>query len=146
MTYIVKKLPYEEFKYVYERVPRLCVDLVVKDGSGVLLSRRDISPGEGMWHMPGGTVLKGESISDTLSRVAMEEAGIEISNPKLVGIMEFSNEENPFFHTISLVHEVTDFEGKIRGSKQGREIRFHEVLPEHIIEEQKRFLFSNLML
>src|SRR5690606_2999227 len=142
MSFQIKKLPFEEFKYVYDRVPRLCVDLLVSDGTGVLLSRRDISPGEGLWHMPGGTVLKGESIQHALERIADEEAGIKIFWPEMVGVMEFKDPQNPFFHTVSLVHEVNHFEGELRGSHQGREIRFHQTLPVNIIVEQREFILK----
>ncbi|MFH0805336.1 MAG: NUDIX domain-containing protein, partial [Patescibacteria group bacterium] len=69
---IVKKLPFSEFKSIYSRVPRLCVEIMVKTNNGVLLLKRNIDPEKGKWHLPGGTVLKGERLEDTVKRVAME--------------------------------------------------------------------------
>ena len=72
-----KKLPYKEFLSIYRKVPRLCVDLVVKNKNGVLLTKRDIKPSKGMWHIPGGTILYDESVKDAIKRVAKEETGLK---------------------------------------------------------------------
>ena len=55
-------LPKDEFDWIFSRVPRLTVEVVISEpGRGVLLSLRDIEPCRGMWHLPGGTVRFGEA-------------------------------------------------------------------------------------
>jgi ADP-ribose pyrophosphatase YjhB (NUDIX family) len=71
-----KKLPLKEFKYIYQRVPRLCVEVIVKTSKGVLLTLRDIPPFQGYWHLPGGTVLLGESLEAAIKRITNEETGL----------------------------------------------------------------------
>jgi ADP-ribose pyrophosphatase YjhB (NUDIX family) len=73
-----EKLPYEEFKKIYGKVPRLCVDLLFIKDRGLLMIERAIDPGRGNWHFPGGTVLRGESIGDALTRIALEETGLSV--------------------------------------------------------------------
>jgi len=68
----VRKLPLKEFKTIYSKVPRLCVDLVIRNKQGTLLTKRDIPPDLGWWHFPGGTVLIGETLENTVQRVAKE--------------------------------------------------------------------------
>ena len=134
------RLPYEDYKYVFARVPRLCVDLVFENGEGILLILRDIDPGKGFWHMPGGGVLRGETVEQALRRIALDETGLLPGAPEFLGVMEFADQQSPFFHTVSLVYRVRQWTGTLRGSDQGKELQFFKELPEKIIREQGEFL------
>ncbi len=52
----------EEFYSIYSKVPRLALDVVIRSDEGILLSLRAIEPHKGLWHLPGGTVYRGETI------------------------------------------------------------------------------------
>ena len=82
----------------------------------------------------------GESIEDAIVRIAKEETSLEVDNPQHIGILEFNEHENPFFHTISLVFEVDIISGTPKGSEQGKQFQFFEDPPENMIEEQKIFM------
>jgi 8-oxo-dGTP pyrophosphatase MutT (NUDIX family) len=83
-------LPKEEFLAIYRRVPRLCVEVVIVEPKrGVLLKLRDIPPNEGAWHIPGGTVLFGEPLTETVRRVALDELGLEAAAGELLGYIEY---------------------------------------------------------
>ncbi len=91
---MVKRLSYDDFVQIYSKVPRLCVDLIVLvDGDAVVLTRRTDPPAIGLWHLPGGTVMKGERLLDTVYRIASEELQIlphDIRDiPKMVGVIEY---------------------------------------------------------
>jgi ADP-ribose pyrophosphatase YjhB (NUDIX family) len=139
----IEKLPFEEYKSIYSKVPRLCVDLVIRSGKKIVLILRDINPGKGLWHLPGGTVLKGEALADALLWIATEETGLTVSPPEFIGIMEFADQQNSFFHTVSLVFS-SEMEGGVFTSDQhGRDIQFFDILPEPIIKEQRAFLLKH---
>ncbi|MCB2221845.1 MAG: NUDIX domain-containing protein [Bacteroidetes bacterium] len=135
-----EKLSFQEFRNIYGKVPRLCVDLFMRGTNGFLLSLRDIEPGKGLWHMPGGTVLMGENIRDALARIASEETNLKIKIVDRMGVMEFNKKENPFYHTVSLVYEVEIISGNLKGSEQGKQLKFFNEIPEKMIPEQKEFL------
>ncbi|MBU0975306.1 NUDIX domain-containing protein, partial [Patescibacteria group bacterium] len=78
----VKRLPYKTFKYIYRKVPRLCVDVIVKTPRGIILTKRSIPPAKGWWHIPGGTILWGETVEQAVKRVAREEVGVEVKIKK----------------------------------------------------------------
>jgi hypothetical protein len=46
-------LPQAEYEAVYARVPRLTVEVVIASEAGVLLTRRETGPCQGLWHIPG---------------------------------------------------------------------------------------------
>ena len=86
----VKKLPFLEFKNIYRRVPRLCVEVVLVERGRVLLVRRTITPYKGKWHLPGATVLQGETLSAAVKRTAREELGIAVEVKKFIGVIEYA--------------------------------------------------------
>ncbi|MCH6255616.1 NUDIX domain-containing protein [Puniceicoccaceae bacterium K14] len=135
-----KYLPPEEFKSIYSRVPRLCIDLIVDSDDGVLLTKREIDPGKGFWHLPGGTVLLGEPLEDAARRILENETGLTARGFELIGTLEFPDEGNPFRHAVSLVFQVIGKRGKMRGSDQAREMAFFNELPELMISEHREFL------
>jgi ADP-ribose pyrophosphatase YjhB (NUDIX family) len=137
------KLPLEEFNYIYGKVPRLCVDLVISAGEEIVLILRDINPGKGLWHLPGGTVLKGETLSEAITRIAAGETGLTVSSPIFKGIMEFTDPENPFFHTVSLVFGSAMTGGVLSSDQHGKAIQAFRTLPEPMIPEQRAFLIEH---
>lgn len=138
-----KRIPEEEFKYIYSKVPRLCVDIIVQTSEGVILTKREIEPYKGFWHIPGGTVLNGEKLEETAKRVALEELGLEIKINKLLGILEYPEMDDEK-HAVSVVYLITDFLGTPRGSYQGEEVKYFKELPENLISTQKEFLEEHL--
>jgi len=88
-------LPQAEFDSIFSRVARLCVEVViVVPERGVLLVRRDIPPNVGAWHIPGGTVLFGEPVVETVKRVAWDELGLEVTVGQLLGYIEYPSHYN----------------------------------------------------
>src|SRR5436190_20586432 len=71
----------------------------VPDGRWLLIRRADL----GMWALPGGTIEWGETISETLPRELLEEAGVKLREVKgLVGV--FSRpDRDPRFHGVTIV-------------------------------------------
>lgn len=85
-------LPKEEFEAIYAKVPRLCVELVMVEPDGVVLTKRAIPPCKGQWHLPGGTVRWGELLEDTARRVALTETGVDVEIVKQIGIVQYEFE------------------------------------------------------
>lgn len=132
-------LPYSEFKYIYGKVPRLCVDLIIKTNKGIVLSKRDIIPNKGMWHLPGGTVLNFESLEKAIVRIAKGETGLKVRPIKLLGTIEFLD-KNAHGHAVSVAYEVLPVSGKLTGSDQAKEIKYFTQIPKNTITEHAGFL------
>jgi len=59
-----------------------------RDGS-VLLTRRAINPGRGLWTFPGGFVDFGESVTDAAVRETLEETGLEVNLTGLFNVYTY---------------------------------------------------------
>ena len=136
----------EEFKEIYSRATRLCVDLVIKTPKGLALSLRSLSSWKGYWHLPGGTVFYKEKIIDTVRRVALEELGISVNVDKLLGYVEYVSEEKErgFGYTVAMVFLCSLGKDKIdmKSNEEASEVSFFKELPDNVIDEQRVFLES----
>jgi len=139
-------MPREVFDEIYGRVPRLSVDLLVRTKDGFVLTKRDIEPCAGQWHMPGGTVFFGEKLVDAVRRIAASEIGVEVTVGKQIGHVEYSSlcEGPQKTWTVALVFEVTVVRGELGGSEQGREVGIFKQIPENTIKDQAGFLATIL--
>lgn len=138
-----KKLPQEEFDSIYSRVPRVCVEVIIKTKNGIVLSKRDIPPYVGQWHIPGGTVRLGETLNQAVKRVAKEELGIVVKPTKFLGVIEYFG-QNILGQPVGIAFLARFVSGKLRGSEQAEEVRFFKQIPQDTIPEQKIFLENYL--
>ena len=73
-------LPLETFQLVVASTPLVSIDLVVENAHGeLLLGLRNNRPAQGSWFVPGGRVLKNESLDDAFVRLARDELGVDVS-------------------------------------------------------------------
>lgn len=143
----VKKIPFKEFKKIYSRVPRLCVEVVLLRGKSLLMIRRSIPPAVGQWHTPGGTVLKGEDLKQTVERVAKEELGLSVQVTKFIGVIEYKSYINHYSQDISLAFLVKSKNNKkIKLDEHADKFGFFPELPKDTIPDQKDFYAKNLGL
>lgn len=139
-----RKLPftYEEFKSLYSKVPRLCVDLVVKTHQGVLLVKREKHGWAGQWHLPGGTVFYREKIEDAVKRIAEEELEMAVDIEKILGYLEYFSEEKErgFGYSVALVFLCTPVNTDPKLDNLEVLAKYFDSPPDNTIQEQKAFL------
>lgn len=136
-------LPKAEFDAIFSRVPRLCVEVVIyTPDRGVLLMLRDIPPNVGAWHIPGGTVLFGESLIDAVKRVALDELGLGVAVGELLGYIEYpSHHENGLDSPVGLAFQTTP-DSPVDAAPEG--CAWFTSLPAGLYAEQAEFLARRL--
>lgn len=139
-----KRLPEKEFKYIYSKVPRLCVEVIIQTKKGVILSKRDIPPYKGWWHIPGGTVMFGETLEEAVKRIALDELGLNVEIKKMLGVIEYPKLEGN--HAVGVAFSNKIISGNLSGSYQAKEVETFMDIPKKTIPEQKEFLTANLKL
>src|ERR1051326_4742586 len=66
--------------------PKVAVAVILGDNEGVLLGRRCIDPGKGLWSFPAGYVNRGEVLEEAAAREVLEELGVAVRLTGLVGV------------------------------------------------------------
>lgn len=87
------------FSTVVASTPLISIDLVVQNAQGnVLLGHRVNRPAQGFWFVPGGRILKNESLDTAFLRLTQEELGqaFKRSQARLIGIYEHFYEDSVF--------------------------------------------------
>ncbi len=131
----------KEFVRIYEKVPRFCVEVLVKTKDGILITKRNISPFKGYWHFTGGTVYLKESIKKAIKRVAKEELNLDVEMVKMVGELEFLDDykKRGQKHIISIAYIASAKDiSNIKLNEQGSKYMFcklREDIPKHMVKE-----------
>jgi colanic acid biosynthesis protein WcaH len=111
-----KRLSREEFLEVLDRTPLVSIDLVIKDPEGkILLGRRINEPAKGMWFVPGGRIMKNETLEEAFERVAADETGVryKMNSASLIGAYTHFYNTNVYLEDgittqyIALAYELT---------------------------------------
>ncbi len=66
--------------------PKVAVAAIISMDGGIVLLKRAIEPGFGMWSFPSGYVDRGEQLETALAREVMEECGLVVEVKWLVGV------------------------------------------------------------
>jgi ADP-ribose pyrophosphatase YjhB (NUDIX family) len=135
-------LPKHEFDWIFSRVPRLTVEVVIASSDhGVLLQLRDIDPCKGTWSLPGGTVRFGEPLVDAVRRVAQDELDLTVSVGELLGYIEYPSHYNHGLDSpVGLAFRATI----VNGPPEPRGCQWFKELPDDMHEEQKASLAKRL--
>jgi ADP-ribose pyrophosphatase YjhB (NUDIX family) len=141
-------LPKPEYDWIFSRVPRLCVEVIlVRPDRGVLLALRDIPPNVGAWHIPGGTVLFAEPVVEAVRRVARTELGLDVRAGELLGYIEYpSHHESGLDSPVGLAFLTDPVSGPPDPGELPAGCRWFGRLPAGLYAEQRAFLAERLGL
>lgn len=81
--------------FVAWRDPKVVTMVIIEAPGGVLLGRRAIEPGRGLWCLPGGFVNDDEHPSESARRECLEEVRAEVEITRLLGIYHIRKEGAP---------------------------------------------------
>lgn len=94
---MTQRLDMHTFQTVVAHTPLVSIDLIVENAEGqVLLGQRLNKPAQGYWFVPGGRVLKDETLATAFARLIKEELGVELqlSDAILIGPFEHFYDDN----------------------------------------------------
>jgi ADP-ribose pyrophosphatase YjhB (NUDIX family) len=83
---------------------------VVEHAGGIVLGRRAIEPGYGLWCLPGGFVNHDEDPKDAAIRECMEEIGAHVEVTELLGLYHVAKTTAPSIIGIAYRGRVVDGE------------------------------------
>jgi 8-oxo-dGTP diphosphatase len=71
--------------------PKVAVGTIIQADERLVLVRRAIEPGYGLWVFPGGYVDRGEEVQAAAIREAKEEAGLDVRIDGLLNIYSYAH-------------------------------------------------------
>ena len=143
-----KPLTTEEFKEIYSKVPRVCVEIIVRTPEGIALTLRSLPTWHNQWHLPGATVLYKETIDEAVQRAAQDELGISVTVEKLIGYIHYPSEEKErgFGWGIGLAFLCRPNDLNMKPNNDASEVKIFSSIPDNMIAEQAEFLKTHGLL
>jgi ADP-ribose pyrophosphatase YjhB (NUDIX family) len=78
--------------FVFYVDPKVAVAVIVPWEDGILLGKRAIDPGSGLWSFPSGYVDRGEVVEQAAVRETWEEISVAVAIEGLVGVYSTAGE------------------------------------------------------
>jgi len=100
--------------------------VVIRDGK-VLLIRRGVAPGKGLWAVPGGSLALGETLQQGAEREIREETGITIRAREPIYAFDFFErdpDERIRFHFVIVDLAADYIRGDVKGADDALEARW----------------------
>ena len=102
----VEACPNDDF--VLWRDPKVVAAVVVEAGNAIVLGRRAIEPGYGLWCLPGGFVDQNEDPAAAAIRECREEIGAEVELTGLLGVYHIPKTTAPSIVGIAYQGRLVD--------------------------------------
>ena len=100
--------------------PKVAATAVVERAGLVLMLRRAVETGYGLWSLPGGYVDRGEVVEQAAAREVLEETGLQVKINGLVGL--FSEEGHP---VVVAAYAAEETGGKLEAGQEALELGFY---------------------
>ncbi len=106
--------------------PKPTVDIVILDGTRIVLVKRGREPFKGKWVFPGGFIDHGETAEHAAVREAKEETGMDVEIIGLLGVYS-SPDRDPRDHHLSIVFIAKPIQGSPLGGDDADEAKWHDL-------------------
>lgn len=101
-----KLLPSKTYLDIIKNTPLVSIDLIISDDSNrIMLGRRINEPASGLLFVPGGRILKNESMSEAITRIANTELRTDVTEVEFHGVYEHIYDNN-YFNKLFSTHYV----------------------------------------
>ncbi len=110
----------EQFSTVVRLTPLISLDLIVENENGeFLVGKRTNRPAQGYWFVPGGRVLKDESLEQAFARLTQTELGqgFCLSDAAFYGVWQHFYEDNFSGSDFSTHYVVLGFRLRVRNGE-----------------------------
>lgn len=105
-------------RFVFYLDPKVVACVITEINGQIVMLRRGIPPGIGLWAIPGGFVDAGESVTDAAAREAWEEVRLNVAINSLVGVYSYTG-----ISSVIIVYEATVLEGVPQAADEVLEVQ-----------------------
>lgn len=104
--------------FIYYQDPKVSACTIPVIDGKVVLVRRAIDPGRGLWVFPGGYMDRGETVEEAAIRETREEVNLQVRLRDLVGVYSY-----PTSVVVIIVFACEVVGGELRIDRESQEVR-----------------------
>jgi ADP-ribose pyrophosphatase YjhB (NUDIX family) len=105
--------------YIAFRDPKVSAGAIVTRAGTILLTRRALDPGRGLWALPAGYMEWDERVEDAARREVREETGLDVTLDGLVGVYS-----QPDRGVVLVVYAATVLGGTLQHDDESEELGY----------------------
>jgi colanic acid biosynthesis protein WcaH len=144
----------DTFQLIIQSTPLVSIDLVIRNRSGeYLVGKRLNKPAKGYWFVPGGRIMKNETVSSAFARLVKDELNLDLTIDQAcyLGLYDHFYEDSVFSDDVSTHYIVNAFVIEVDSENLDlpkdqhsnyRWVKFDEVNSDLTIHEHSRWYFS----
>ncbi len=113
-------IPKKDFMKIQDLMPICTTDLLITNNGKYLIVKRKQKPALGKWWIPGGRILKNETIKESALRKARQEVGLKCEFVKILGAYDTIFDDGPNgvpIHAVNILCKLKSQENKINLDK-----------------------------
>jgi colanic acid biosynthesis protein WcaH len=142
----------EDFLKIIDLTPLVSIDLLIRNpAEEILMGLRNNEPAKGMWFVPGGRILKNETLPQAFARITQAELGMELpfAEAHLQGAYTHLYPTNALqaahinTHYVVLAYQIQISELPLKPDTQHREMRWFPQDKAQIPEDLRSKIHSN---
>lgn len=108
------------------RIPSPTVDVILQDGSKILMIRRKKDPFKARLALPGGFIDEGETAEEAVKREALEETSLEVEPIEILGVYS-DPKRDPRKHVMSVVFIGIITGGTLKPGDDAQDLEWREL-------------------
>jgi 8-oxo-dGTP diphosphatase len=126
--------------FIFFADPKVVTVVLIEQAGKILLGKRNIEPGLGLWSFPSGYVNRGEAVELAAVREVKEETNLDVRLTGLLGV--YSEMDNPIILIVYRAEIINDLSELQADIDEVSELAFFDLkhLPELAFPFDKRIL------
>jgi ADP-ribose pyrophosphatase YjhB (NUDIX family) len=102
--------------------PKIAATSIVERSGQILMVRRALATGYGLWSLPGGYVDRGEVVEDAAVREVWEETGLIVEVRRLVGLFSQTGDT-----VVVAAYDALEVGGKLEAGPESLDLDFFQM-------------------
>lgn len=111
--------------FVHYQNPKPAAGAIAVNGDNILLIKRGVEPGKGIWAPPSGFIDPGETAEEACLRELKEETGLEGNIKELIGV--YTQKADIYGPIMIIMFLIKNLKGDMKAADDAEDVKFVKI-------------------